>query len=146
MVHKFVSNNNKGKVNTMEIGPDYTKIHNVVAPTADGDPVNKKYFEDNLPESSGGLFIVKQAPNGVLDKKYSEILEAAKTSLVVLMNSGDDYVNVSYLFSVGEDEGTHSVIFYDFGDGATFGYIADAADGYPAISEDPSSGDEPIAY
>lgn len=137
MVHKFVSNNNKGKVNTMEIGPDYTKIHNVVAPTADGDPVNKKYFEDNLPESSGGLFIVK-AVEGVLDKKYSEILAAAKTSLVVLMNSGDDYVEVLYLFEVGEHDGSYYVDFYDFGGEQSLQYIADAADGYPAASDFPS--------
>ena len=130
MVHKFVSNNNKGKVNTMEIGPDYTKIHNVVAPTADGDPVNKKYFEDNLPESSGGLFIIK-AVEGVLDKKYSEILAAAKTSLVVLMDSGDDYVEVLYLYDVGENDGSYYVEFYDFGVGRSVHYTADAADGFP---------------
>lgn len=140
MVHKFVSNNNKGKVNTMEIGPDYTKIHNVVAPTADGDPVNKKYFEDNLPESSGGLFIVKASVEGVLDKKYSEILAAAKTSLVVLMNSGDDYVEVSYLYDVGEHDGSYYVDFYNFEHNVQ--YNADAADGYPIVSGIPSDGDE----
>ena len=45
MIHKFISNDNQGNVNTLEIGSDYTKISKVVDPVNDDDVANKKYVD-----------------------------------------------------------------------------------------------------
>ena len=60
MIHKFVSNDNQGNVNTLEIGSDYTKISKVVDPVNDDDVANKKYVD----QAGSSLPSVTSSDNG----------------------------------------------------------------------------------
>lgn len=73
MIHKFISNDNKGNVNTLEIGSDYTKISKVVDPVNSDDAVNKRYVDQ-----AAGKFIVTLTPtaldySGTMDHTVAEI-------------------------------------------------------------------------
>lgn len=76
MIHKFISNDNQGNVNTLEIGSDYTKISKVVDPVNSDDAVNKRYVDQ-----AAGKFIVTLTPtaadfSGTMDKTPQEITAA----------------------------------------------------------------------
>lgn len=86
MIHKFISNDNQGNVNTLEIGSDYTKISKVVDPVNDDDVVNKKYVDQ-----AGGKFIVTLTPtaldySGTMDKTANEITAAYEAGQEIVFN------------------------------------------------------------
>lgn len=75
MIHKFVSNDNKGNVNVFELGSDYTKIGNLVDPVDPGDAVSKGYLAE------GNILLVEFTPEpqslyGYADHSNADIASA----------------------------------------------------------------------
>lgn len=97
MIHKFVSNDNKGNVNTLEIGSDYTKISKVVDPVNDDDVANKKYVDQ-----AGGKFIVTLTPtaedfSGTMDKTVAEINAAYEAGQEIWFKVGTEAQGYAYV-------------------------------------------------
>lgn len=92
MIHKFISNDNKGNVNTLEIGSDYTKISKVVDPVNDDDVANKKYVDQaggSLPSvTSADNGKVLNVENGAWDIRYVRDTYQQQTITIVV---GEDY-------------------------------------------------------
>lgn len=78
MIHKFISNDNKGNVNVFEVGSTYTKLGKVKDPVDPQDVASKAYVDSH---SSGGLVceVIYDESEGKysLDHTLGEILEAA---------------------------------------------------------------------
>lgn len=109
MIHRFISNDNKGNVNVLEVGSTYTKISKITTPVNDEDAVNKKYVDDHA-GSAGGVLIVTESGDILtgysLDKTWKEIYDAgfailkdASNNLYVMLACTEDTDNSEYTVS-----------------------------------------------
>ena len=98
MIHKFVSNDNKGNVNVVEIGSDYTKLGKVSDPVSDTDAANKKYVDQH--GGSGGVLVVHGTTvDGVttLDKTWQEIVDEGFSVLYI---HNPDVVGATFISAI----------------------------------------------
>lgn len=111
MIHKFISNDNKGNVNTLEIGSDYTKISKVVDPVNSDDAVNKRYVDQ-----AAGKFIVTLTPtaldySGTMDKTVVEINAAYEAGQEIWFSLSDGTLTYNSPANLIVDAGSGVVIF-----------------------------------
>lgn len=125
MIHKFTSNDNKGNVNSVEVGSTYTKLGRVAPPVEDTDAANKEYVDSVAGGSGGGVLVVHMdIETTALDKTWKEIAE----SDLCILNDGSAKL-MQYGISVSP--GKFKVKFWDFSESSQVIYIADTETGYP---------------
>lgn len=131
MIHKFVSNDNKGNVNVVEIGSDYTKLGKVSDPVSDTDAANKKYVDQH--GGSGGVLIVHGTTVDdvtTLDKTWQDIVDAG-FSVVYTYDSERGVTYIESILGYKVDRETQEMPLYIvfYGNGLT--YFANSPNDYP---------------
>lgn len=90
--------------------------------------------------AGGGTLVVHADENSVLDKTWQEIHDAAKTSVVVLIDVMEGLgVFPFYLTQAASKNGAYAALFRGGPTGSLVTFVADSANGYPAYVELPTS-------
>lgn len=147
MIHKFTSNDNKGNVNSVEVGSTYTKLGRVAPPVEDTDAANKEYV-DSVAGGSGGVLVVhmvydEEKDIASTDKTWKEIHDAPMAVIV----DDNEYPGSSAVKSinlvayVSSKNGNYFVVYYvhsKLEDRVTVGeviLVTDSENGYLTYSE-----------